>query len=73
MFEAARRFGDVVIVTKDSDFAELVIRRGKPPQVLWLRMQNAPTIKLQVILQKAFPEALRLLESGEQLVEITDR
>lgn len=73
LFDAARRFGDVVIVTKDSDFADLVVQRGKPPQVLWLRVKNAPTIAIQAILGKAFPEALRLLESGEQLVEISDR
>jgi predicted nuclease of predicted toxin-antitoxin system len=72
LFEAARRASDIVIMSKDSDFADLVTQRGKPPQVLWLRFKNRPTIGIQVLLGKSFPEALRLLEAGEALVEITE-
>ena len=72
LFEAARRFQDIVIVSKDSDFADLVTQRGKPPQVLWLRFPNRRTIQIQVLLQSAFPEVLRLLQAGEALVEIAD-
>lgn len=72
LFEAGRRFGDIVIVTKDGDFADLVTHRGKPPQVLWLRFTNRPTIAIQQLLSNSFPQALRLLEAGEPLVEISD-
>jgi len=72
LFEAAGRFQDIVIVTKDSDFADLVTKRGKPPRVLWLRFPNRPTIAIQVLLSKTFEEALRLLEAGEALVEISE-
>ena len=65
LFVAAGRFPDVVIITKDSDFADLVTQRGKPPQVLWLRFPNRPTIAIQVLLSKTFEDALRLLEAGE--------
>jgi predicted nuclease of predicted toxin-antitoxin system len=72
LFEAGRRFSEIVIVSKDSDFADLVTQRGKPPQVLWLRIPNRSTIEMQLALAKAFPDALRLLEAGEALVEISD-
>jgi predicted nuclease of predicted toxin-antitoxin system len=72
LFEAGRRFHEIVIVSKDSDFADLVTQRGKPPQVLWLRFSNRPTIAIQILLDRTFPEALRLLEAGEALVEIFD-
>ncbi len=72
LFEAARRFHEIVIVSKDSDFADLVTQRGKPPQVLWLRVGNRRPLEIQMILAQAFPNAQRLLEAGEALVEISD-
>jgi predicted nuclease of predicted toxin-antitoxin system len=72
LFDAARRFSEIVIVSKDSDFADLVIQRGKPPQILWLRFGNRRTIHIQILLCRTFPDALRLLQAGEPLVEISD-
>lgn len=68
---AARRFGDIVIVTCDHDFVELVRRKGSPPQVLWLNVRNGPTIALQARLALTFAKALELLLAGEPLVEIS--
>jgi len=70
IFEAARRQGNVVVVTKDHDFVELVVRRGMPPQVLWLNFANMATVRIQVRLRQAFPDALELLKAGDILVEI---
>jgi predicted nuclease of predicted toxin-antitoxin system len=70
LFEAAQRFGQVVIVTKDSDFVEKVTRLGPPPQVLWLSFGNMATIEMQVKLRTTFPDALELLKAGTALVEI---
>ena len=72
LFAAARRFPDIVIVSKDSDFADIVTEKGKPPQILWIRIRNQRTSKMQALLTKSFPEALRLLEVGEPLVEISE-
>jgi len=72
VFEAARLLGgDVVIVTKDDDFVELVERLGAPPQVVWLTVGNVTTIELQVILGKLFPPALEKLQAGAPVVEIS--
>jgi predicted nuclease of predicted toxin-antitoxin system len=71
LFEAARRFGKIVIVTKDDDFVELVERRGAPPQIVWLTTGNSTKLELQAILQKSFARAVEKLESGAPIVEIS--
>jgi len=71
IFAAARAQG-VVVMTKDADFAELVERLGVPPQVLWLRSGNTSNARLREVFARCLPDALKLLESGEKLVEITD-
>lgn len=69
IFNAARDAAHVV-VTKDRDFAELVARLGPPPGVILLTLGNTSTKHLTEILTSALPEALRLIENGEPLVEI---
>lgn len=71
IYSAARDAGAVVI-TKDSDFVELLQRHGPPPQVLWLRCGNTSNPRLKQILSHAFPDVLPMLERGEPLVEIGD-
>ena len=71
LFAAGRRFGNIVVVTKDEDFVELVERLGAPPQVLWLTTGNTTTVQLQLILRQAFPVALERLIAGAPVVEIT--
>jgi predicted nuclease of predicted toxin-antitoxin system len=46
IFQAARQAG-AVVVTKDADFAELVWRLGKPPQVVWLTCGNTSNERLK--------------------------
>ena len=69
IFAAARKAG-VVVMTKDSDFGELLARLGPPPQIIWLRCGNTSTARLKQLLAQAFPEVLPMLESGEPLIEI---
>ena len=69
IFFAAREAG-VVVMTKDSDFIDLLERHGAPPKIIWLTCGNTSEAALKEILSSAFPEAKRLLESGEDLVEI---
>ena len=71
IFEAARTNGaSTVIVTKDRDFVDLVVRLGSPPQILWLTCGNITNRGLQEIFRNTFPDALELLKSGEAIVEI---
>jgi predicted nuclease of predicted toxin-antitoxin system len=70
LFDAAKRLQITVIVSKDSDFVDLVTLRGAPPQILRLTCGNLTTPSLQNILTIHFPEALRLLNEGAPWVEI---
>ena len=70
IFEAAGS-ANVVVMTKDRDFVELLLRRGAPPRVLWVRLGNTPNENLQRVLTATLDTAMDLLARGESLVEIT--
>lgn len=69
IFHAARLAG-VVVISKDSDFVDLVSRHGPPPQLLWLTCGNVTNSNLQAILDVTLSEALAALSSGQAIVEI---
>ena len=70
IFTAARNVS-AIVMTKDSDFVELVNTRGTPPQVIWLTCGNTTNARLREILAQALPSAIKLLKSGEAVVEIS--
>ena len=70
IFAAARAQGEVVIVTKDSDFVELLERNGPPPSILWLTTGNTSNAALRALFALRFSAALELFDAGEPLVEI---
>lgn len=70
IFEAAKA-QDVIFMTKDSDFVDLVDRLGSPPQIIWLTCGNTSNARLREILSATLPQALEFLRSGETLVEIS--
>jgi predicted nuclease of predicted toxin-antitoxin system len=71
IFEAAR-VANAVIMTKDSDFVDLVCRLGSPPQILWLTCGNVTNRNLRQLLIVTFPDALERLRQGEIIVEISN-
>jgi len=71
IFQKARQQG-VVIMSKDSDFVDMVLRFGVPPQLLWVTCGNVTNQRLQNLLAQIFPRAQELLVSGEAVVEIAD-
>jgi len=73
IFDAARARADTVIVSKDSDFVDLVLRLGPPPQVLWITSGNLTNRRLQAVFLALFPDALELLNAGESVIEFGDR
>ncbi len=72
IFSGARKEGAVVL-TKDSDFVDLVMRLGPPPQVIWLTCGNTSNASLREILRNAWPHIQALLAADEPLVEIGGR
>ena len=69
IFLAAKK-ANAVVMTKDSDFLLLLDRFGSPPKVIWLTCGNTSNANLKIILSQTLSDALDLLDSGEELVEI---
>ena len=69
---AAARAENAVIMTKDSDFIDLVCRLGTPPQILWLTCGNVTNQNLRRLLTATLPDALKQLEQGPIIVEISN-
>lgn len=67
----AARLTNAVIVSKDSDFPDLLRLLGPPPKVIWLRCGNRTNHEMKELLKATLPDALRIIES-EDLVEIKD-
>lgn len=61
----------VILVTKDADFVDLVLRHGPPPQILLLTTGNTSNDQLKKIFSKRFPKVLELLKAGEAIVELS--
>lgn len=52
------------VVTKDSDFHELVMSRGFPPKAVWLRRGNCSTNDIETILRQDLKAVRALAEDG---------
>ena len=72
IFAAARQAG-AIVMTKDSDFAEMVERLGPPPSVIWLTCGNTSNAALRALLKTTLPRALELIGRGDKLVEISGK
>jgi predicted nuclease of predicted toxin-antitoxin system len=72
IFAAARR-ANVVVMTKDADFVELLEQQGPPPQVVLVTCGNTSNARLRRLVQTAWPTILGMLERGEALVELGDQ
>jgi predicted nuclease of predicted toxin-antitoxin system len=61
---------DVVVVTKDEDFAASVARVTPAPVIVWLRVGNATNAALLAWLGPRLPGVVQLVEQGSRLVEV---
>lgn len=59
-----------VIVTKDEDFAEWVLRGRTGPSVVWLRVGNSSKRALFLWLEILLPAIAKKIEEGERLIEV---
>ena len=70
IFFAARE-ASVIVMSKDSDFVDLHLRLGSPPDVIWLTCGNTSNKRLQQILASKLTETIELFIQGNHLVEIS--
>jgi predicted nuclease of predicted toxin-antitoxin system len=71
IFQYAKKMS-LIVVTKDSDFVELVYRHGTPSQIFWVTRGNTTNANLNRVFTATLPSALQLLADGETIVEITE-
>ena len=69
VFDAAKN-ANAVLISKDSDFVELVMRLGAPPKLIWLTCGNVSNTALQELFSAKLREAVQLLDGGETIVEL---
>jgi predicted nuclease of predicted toxin-antitoxin system len=72
IFEEAKK-ADVVVMSKDDDFLQLIEEKSTPPKLIWITCGNTSNAKMREILSAALPRAIKLLRSGEKIVEIRDK
>lgn len=72
IFEAAKK-ADVVVMSKDDDFIQLIDKKGVPPKLIWITCGNTSNTKMRDFLSTTLFNAKELLESGENVVEISDK
>jgi predicted nuclease of predicted toxin-antitoxin system len=71
IFKEARTV-DAVVVTKDQDFLDLSRRLGPPPQILWITCGNTSNERMREIFDALLPDAIKMLEAGSPVVEVSD-
>ena len=69
IFERARA-ARAIVLSKDSDFVDLVAHFGPPPQIVWLTCGNTTNAYLRTLLTVMWPRVAKLLAANEPLVEI---
>ncbi|PSF38228.1 hypothetical protein C7H19_07095 [Aphanothece hegewaldii CCALA 016] len=55
---------DYLIVTKDSDFNELLILKGFPPKIIWIRLGNCTTKAIESLLRDNYEIILTFLQNN---------
>jgi predicted nuclease of predicted toxin-antitoxin system len=69
IWEFARK-ETAVIVSKDEDFVDRWLLSDRPVPLVWIRKGNCSNRALLAWLEPLWPDALKRLEQGEQLIEL---
>jgi predicted nuclease of predicted toxin-antitoxin system len=69
IWEHARK-EQTVIISKDEDFVDRWLLNEAPVGLIWIRKGNCSTQALMVWFEQLWPEALKRLEQGDQLIEL---
>ena len=73
IFLSAKTKGNIILLSKDSDFPDLLNRLYPPPKLIWLRMGNCPNSQMKIILKNTLLQALNeLLNTSTIMIEITN-
>jgi predicted nuclease of predicted toxin-antitoxin system len=67
---AKAKLANVVLISKDSDFVELVQRHGSPPKLIWVTVGNVTNANLHQLFTATFKDIVTLLEGDNDVVEL---
>lgn len=70
IFRLARAAANVVLISKDSDFVELITRHGAPPQLIWVTCGNVTNECLRALFSATFSTAQTRLAADVPMIEI---
>jgi len=65
IYQKARKQGNVIIISKDSDFSDIINRLGAPPKLINIKIGNCSNRKLWSALKPHINEMINLLISHE--------
>ena len=71
IYQAARE-AEVVMMSKDSDFLNLLDRHGPPPRMIWVTCGNTSNRRMREILDQTLQSAIEILQGEETVVELGD-
>jgi predicted nuclease of predicted toxin-antitoxin system len=71
IFWSARANG-AVILTKDTDYVELLQKHGPPPAIVHVQTGNQSNVRLRAFFRQKFALVLHELRGGTALVQITE-
>jgi predicted nuclease of predicted toxin-antitoxin system len=65
IYKKAKEKGNVILVSKDSDFPEIINRLGSPPMLLNLKIGNCSNKVLWNTIKPSINQIIHLLQSGD--------
>lgn len=61
IYQFAKQHGKVILISKDSDFTEIITRLGSPPKLISLKIGNCDNRTLWQFLQSHIDKAVQML------------
>jgi len=71
IYNQGKKSGNVILISKDADFAELISRLGSPPKLINLKIGNCDNRTLWTFIKPHILNAVNLLTSSDvDIVEL---
>lgn len=65
IYKRAKEHGNVILLSKDADFPELISRLGSPPKLINIKIGNCDNRKLWAFIQPNIKNAIELLTTTD--------
>jgi predicted nuclease of predicted toxin-antitoxin system len=72
IFQQARK-ANVILMSKDQDFVKRIELHGTPPKLIWITCGNTSNATMCEILKTSLAQAIELLGTSENIVEISNK